>query len=246
MTYCSQITLSEIISQPVLQDYQNKGFAKLGKVVDDLQVAYLRTRLDQIMLGEVDVPYDSMIMQLDSPTGLYEDSGIQSPGWKGSTLEYRKILYIERDKVFSNFIFQSLFSEIYQLFHINEKPFTHYRTMVMNKPAKGGTNLPWHQDRWHIKEREPSFTIYIALDSAFEENGCVQALEGSHKFNLLCDENDIKGLVAQDKIEGIFGKILPTMIELKAGEAYIMNSLCVHSSGRNSSLMPRKAISILC
>lgn len=237
-----QKILSGILTPQVLQAYENQGFAKIGKVIDERQIVILRNRLEQIMLGEADVPYEDMIMQLDSPTGLYEDAGAQTFGWKGSTLQYRKILFIEKDKVFADFIFQKRFTNICQFFHPNEKPFTHYRTMVMNKPANGGTDLPWHQDKWPIKEREPSFTIYIALDAATRENGCVQAFPGSHKSGLL---GDTKGFLTEERITELFGETVPTPWELEAGEAIIMNRLCVHSSGRNSTLVPRKAISIL-
>ena len=152
-----QKSLEEVLTPQVLRKYKEKGFAKIGKIMDEKEIIVLGNRLNQIMLGEVETPYEDMMMQLDSPTGLYEDAGIQTLGWKGPTLEYRKILYIEKDKIFGEFIFQKLFADICQTFHPEEKPFTYYRTMVMNKPANGGTDLPWHQDKWNIDEREPLF-----------------------------------------------------------------------------------------
>ena len=43
------------------------------------------------MMGTADVPYDEMMMQLDSSTGRYEDAGAQTLGHKGATLAYRKV-----------------------------------------------------------------------------------------------------------------------------------------------------------
>jgi ectoine hydroxylase-related dioxygenase (phytanoyl-CoA dioxygenase family) len=237
-----QKNIAEVFTPQVLSTYEKKGFVSIGKIIDDNHITILRNRLDQIMLGEADAPYENMMMQLDSPNGIYEDAGVQTLGWKKRTLNYRKILYIENDKVFGEFIFQKLFADICQTFHPQEKPFTYYRTMVMNKPANGGTDLPWHQDKWNINEREPSFTIYIPLDAATKENGCVQAFQGSHELGLL---GDTKGFFSEERIAELFGNISPVPWELEAGEAVIMNRLCIHSSGRNLTSTPRRAISIL-
>jgi hypothetical protein len=52
----------------------------------------LRNRIDEIMLGKADLDYSKLMMQLDSETGRYEDSGEQTLGHKGSTLNYRKVI----------------------------------------------------------------------------------------------------------------------------------------------------------
>lgn len=241
-TQSAQRKLEDVLTPEMLKTYQKQGFVKIGKVIDENQIAILGNRLNQIMLGDADTPYQTLMMQLDSPTGLYEDAGTQTSGWKGRTLNYRKILFIENDKIFEEFIFQKLFVDICQKFNPEEKPFTNYRTMVMNKPANGGTDLPWHQDKWEITEREPSFTLYITLDTTTKENGCVHAFAGSHKLGLLGDK---KGFFTEEEIKELFGNTSPVPWELEAGEAVIMNRLCIHSSSRNSTSTPRRAISIL-
>ena len=76
------------------------GYVKLGKVVSDDDMQQLRDEIDRIMLGEAEVDYDRMLMQLDSESGKYEDAGPQTKGHKGATLNYRKIQDLESDPVF--------------------------------------------------------------------------------------------------------------------------------------------------
>ena len=40
-------------------------------------------------------------------------------------------------------------------------------------PTSGGSQLGWHQDRWSTLDRDPKITVYLAIDPATEENGCM-------------------------------------------------------------------------
>ena len=55
----------------------------------------------------------------------------------------------------------------------------------LNKPARKGTFLPWHQDRWTSLDRDPLITLWTALDPATQANGCVQVVPASHKLGLI-------------------------------------------------------------
>ena len=57
-------------------------------------------RWEQVMLGEAAVPYEKIMMQLDSKTGEYHNMGAQTLGHKGPSLDYRKIQNLDHDPVF--------------------------------------------------------------------------------------------------------------------------------------------------
>ena len=50
------------------------------------------------------------------------------------------------------------------------------------KPAKVGTRTPWHQDGeyWPIRPLE-TCTVWIAIDPATPDNGCLRVVPGSHR-----------------------------------------------------------------
>ena len=56
------------------------------------------------------------------------------------------------------------------------------------KPAGGGHATPWHQDGeyWPIRPLA-TCTVWIALDPATPENGCLEVIPGSHKKQTLCN-----------------------------------------------------------
>ena len=79
------------------EQYERDGYVRLGSLLDATELAAMQNRINDIMLGRADVPYDRLLMQLDSKDGQYENAGPQSKGWKGETLEYRKIQDLEYD-----------------------------------------------------------------------------------------------------------------------------------------------------
>ena len=76
-------------------EYEAQGYLRLGKIINDEQLVTLQQRIDDIMLGNADVDYDVMTMQRDTETGQYGDLERLSKGFKGSTLNYRKIEQLE-------------------------------------------------------------------------------------------------------------------------------------------------------
>src|SRR5260370_28388944 len=93
----------------VLAHYQEHGWARLGRVLDDAALELLRQRADQIMLGEV--VHDGLFFQHDSGSGRYDDLQ-RGVGWQGPSLHYRKIEKLERDPIFRALLENPLFERI--------------------------------------------------------------------------------------------------------------------------------------
>ena len=174
-----------MITQSQWKDYDEKGYLHLGKLLEGDALRALQDRIDAIMLGEADVDYDRLLMQLDSTTGQYADAGVQSNGHKGRTLDYRKIQNLEHDPIFADYVGQPIFREICAREYGEDVPIACFRAMFMNKPSGKGTKLPWHQDAWTDLDRQPLITVWTALDPATRENGCVEVIPGSHKQGLV-------------------------------------------------------------
>jgi ectoine hydroxylase-related dioxygenase (phytanoyl-CoA dioxygenase family) len=112
--------------------------------------------------------------------------------------------------------------------------------MVMNKPAQHGTYLPWHQDGgevWRL-DRDPLVTIWVALDPATRENGCVEVVPGTHRLGLLSthgstiSDEDARRHCPPERV-------LP--LEVKSGHGVLLHNWLIHRSGINPSPVPRRA-----
>lgn len=235
--------VGEWISEAQWAQYKRDGFLRLGKLLSDDELSALQQRIDDIMLGRAAVPYEKMLMQLDSDTGRYSDAGVQSKGFKGPTLNYRKIQDLELDPLILRYTQRPIFREICERVYGAGTPIDSFRAMFMNKPAGKGTWLPWHQDRWTSLDRDPLITIWTALDAATIANGCVQVITGSHKLGLVNPEHP-SAFLTEEQARHYASAEKVAYMELGAGEAVLLHNWLLHASDVNRTSIPRRAYSV--
>ena len=229
------------ITEAQWSEFDREGYLRLGRIVPDEALKAMRTRIDEIMLGEANLDYDRMLMQLDSSDGGYDSAGEQTRGHKGKTLNYRKIQLLERDPVFLAYMQLPVFEEAARHFY-GEAPVAAFRAMFMNKPAGKGTFLPLHQDRWRALDRDPRLTIYTALDSADEENGCVEIIPGTQ--HSLFNPDHPSGFLTSDMAKDFDDHPRRIPLILEAGDVVLLNPWTLHGSGVNRSNRRRRAFSV--
>jgi phytanoyl-CoA hydroxylase len=235
--------MPRLISDDQWKSYDDLGYLKLGKVLNDRDLAALCQRIDDIMLGKAKLDFSRLLMQLDSDTGKYEDAGPQSRGHKGSTLTYRKIQDLEFDPLFLEFMQRPIFREICERTHGRHTPIAAFRAMFMNKPAHKGTFLPWHQDRWNYLDRDPSLTLWTALDPATKANGCVQMIPKSHKQGVINPAHG-SGFLTPEQARVHCPPDRVVYLEVDAGESVLMHNYLLHASDVNTTDTPRRAFSV--
>jgi hypothetical protein len=231
------------ISDEQWAQYSRDGFIRLGRVLGDEELRALQERINAIMLGEADVDYQRMTMQLDSETGEYTDAGAMTKGHKTATLNYRKIEQLEFDPLFLSYMQKPIFRDVCAGVYGAHTPIASYRAMFMNKPAHRGTLLPWHQDRWSHLDRDPLITVWTALDPATNANGCVQIIRGSHRWGVINPAHH-SGFLEPGQAEKHAPAEKIIYCQLEPGEAVLLHNWLLHSSDKNSSDVSRRAFSV--
>ncbi|HWL53544.1 MAG TPA: phytanoyl-CoA dioxygenase family protein [Chthoniobacteraceae bacterium] len=224
------------------QEYETAGYLKLGSISAEL-LRKMQERIDAIMLGKAAVNYQRMLMQRDSESGRYEDAGEASKGFKGATLEYRKIQDLEYDPLFLEYLQDPVFEDLCRRIHGGDAVISIFRAMFMNKPANKGTFLPWHQDRWTHLDRDPQLTVWTALDPATRENGCVQVIPGSHRHGLI-NPTHPSGFLSKAQAAAICTPERIVYVELEPGEVVLLHNYLLHASDINRSGQSRRAFSV--
>ena len=235
--------MSNTVSVEQWQQYERDGYLRLGQVLQEDELAALQQHIDAIMQGKADIDYNRLLMQLDSSDGQYEHAGVQSKGFKGATLAYRKIQDLEYDALFRAYIDRPLFKDICVKVYGQDTPIAAFRAMFMNKPAHQGTLLPWHQDRWSYLDRDPLITIWTALDPATIANGCVEVIPGSHTWGFLNPEHT-SGFLTEEQVHRYTADKPGVYLELQAGEAVLLHNWLLHRSDTNRTDIPRRAFSV--
>ena len=119
------------------------------------------------------------------------------------------------------------------------------------KPPRQGGVVAWHQDYSYWTRTEPMahLTCWIPLDDADEENGSLQYVPRSHRWDLL----PITGLAADTNDMNAIEKVLtaeqrrafrPVPMSLERGVASFHHPLTVHGSLPNTSPRPRRAVAL--
>lgn len=114
---------------------------------------------------------------------------------------------------------------------------------VVFKNQKTVFASPWHQD-WPYWGGSHKYSVWIALDDATVDNGCLKVIPGSHKLGVLLHAGD-----ASDKL-GFTNRLRPedideskaVNVEVSAGDAIIFHDLLLHASNPNRSGNDRWAL----
>jgi ectoine hydroxylase-related dioxygenase (phytanoyl-CoA dioxygenase family) len=113
-----------------------------------------------------------------------------------------------------------------------------YWNQSVFKQPEGTKIFPWHQDDGYTPVTpSPYLTLWLALNDATPENGCISVLPGAYKRGLLPHKQTDIGLVCHDAADPDQGVLVP----VKAGSIAAFWSLTPHKSGANVSSGPRKA-----
>jgi Phytanoyl-CoA dioxygenase (PhyH) len=119
-----------------------------------------------------------------------------------------------------------------------------WHDQIFSKPGLHGGGVAWHQDYSYWTRTRPMahLSCWIGLDESTVDNGCLQYIPGSHRWNLLPvtgltgDLNAIQSVLTEEQQKCF----KPVAIALKRGEASFHHPLLVHGSYENLTKRPRR------
>jgi len=126
--------------------------------------------------------------------------------------------------------------------------FALWNSSFFAKPANGGHETRWHQDGeyWPIQPLA-TCTVWIAVDAATQENGCLEVIPGSHTTQRLRKHNtnpSDKVTLNQELDPSEFNRDQAEYIELEPGQVSLHDVYLVHGSQANNSNAPRRGMTL--
>jgi len=129
---------------------------------------------------------------------------------------------------------------------LGEETVRFWHDQLFCKPARHGGVVAWHQDYSYWTRTIPMqhLTMWVGLDDASQENGCLQYIPGSHRWGLLNKPSltgameGLKSFLNEEQAEMLKN---PTPKEMKKGYGSFHYPLLVHGSFENNSERPRRA-----
>ena len=126
--------------------------------------------------------------------------------------------------------------------------FALWNSSFFAKPALNGHATPWHQDGqyWPIRPLA-TCTVWLAIDDATEENGCLKFIKGSHKDKKLKKHefNKDKNLTLhQELLKTEYNENDSVSLILKRGQISLHDVYLVHGSEANFSPNSRRGMTM--
>jgi ectoine hydroxylase len=120
----------------------------------------------------------------------------------------------------------------------------HYHSKMIMKDAKVGGAWAWHQDYGYWYQNGVLFpdlcSVFIAVDPANRENGCLQVLKGSHKMGRI--EHVLTGDQTgadSERVQAASERLELVYCEMQPGDAVFFHGNTLHRSDQNKSDHPR-------
>jgi phytanoyl-CoA hydroxylase len=210
-----------------IQSYQDNGFIVLEDFLTDEELEYWREAVD----GEVE---ERRHQKLDgTAAGGRED-------FYGNVFLQLMLLSRTNEKVHDLFHDPELSRMVTELAQVDGIRLWHDQALY-KEPWANPTS--WHFDcpYWSFNSQD-SISIWVALDDATIQNGCMYYIPGSHKVADFHWTNigQNMGEIFQEYPE--FGKRDPVPAPVKAGGAALHNGLTAHAAGPNMTSGYRRAM----
>jgi hypothetical protein len=110
-------------------------------------------------------------------------------------------------------------------------------SQVFSKPAAEGLAIPWHQDGqyWPVRPLRTA-TVWIAIDRADVDNGCMRVVPGTHRQGLMDHTtSDDEGLALNQGLAEPVDEGRVVDVVLEPGQFSLHDAMLVHGSNANRS-----------
>ncbi len=116
------------------------------------------------------------------------------------------------------------------------------------KPARDGRKVPWHQDGeyWPVRPLA-TCTVWLAVDDARVDNGCLRFIRGSHRDRSLKPHatNPSPDLALNQELDpAAYDERQAVDLVLEAGQMSLHDVYLVHGSQANLSPRPRRGMTM--
>jgi ectoine hydroxylase-related dioxygenase (phytanoyl-CoA dioxygenase family) len=250
------------LTQQAIDTFHRNGWMVIENVLSPEEVAALNQRSDEIILGEKYPDVSERCIQIEPDVQARIESG------EVSRLDAVRTLrgVVPYDDLFQAHMRNANILDAAEALVGPDVCF--HGDLLFNKPAKYGSEKPWHQDNASL-EVEPASSLvgcWVALDDADVENGCMRFLPGSHTWGLLPHVRDrfgtcvdlpvlVEELRRRNLVAPAAGRDAATDEELRevvrmaeiaqplrAGSCLFQHNLVLHNTAPNRSQRRRRSL----
>jgi ectoine hydroxylase-related dioxygenase (phytanoyl-CoA dioxygenase family) len=215
--------------------YRDNGFLVIENFLDPEELAFWRSAVDEAVLERNGVKIPGTNIRSED-----EDGSNTEMDYFANVFDQLLNLWQTNDKVRKLMLDNRLGKLASTLAGVNGVRIWHDQALI-KRPWANPTS--WHLDTpfWSFSDRR-ALSIWIALDDATVENGCLYFIPGSHLETTYENPGITKNMNAVFSFYPQFAKKQPFCAPMKAGSASFHNGLCIHGAGANMTPGFRRAM----
>jgi ectoine hydroxylase-related dioxygenase (phytanoyl-CoA dioxygenase family) len=216
-----------------IEQYHRDGFLVFEELFGPDEVAVLLSRLEDRVLERVP-GHPGIRMQVE-PAVQRGEASAASPMERLRKVEG----LVEHEEAFARLAADARILDVVQ--DLIGPDIKLFRDALMMKPPRHGSAKPYHQDSAYWQIDPPDLvSVWMALDEATLENGCMRVIPGSHTGGVLEHKHLQDYQVDEDELDTSHEVAVP----LKAGGCLFFHSLLLHATAPNHSPYPRRSMII--
>jgi len=205
-----------MLSETQIQQYHEEGYVLLGRIVDDAQLAAIAS--------------EEQRLREQKKRDTWADPEKNRSVFFGGLCDFSEPL---RELCTRGPHIEAMT----QLIGPNVALF--FNQVVTKHPDRDTDRsaFPWHQDNGYARVLpDNNITVWMAIDDATLDNGCIWVVPGSHKQGLIehAKQDDNWYQQAGVEAEGV-------AVPVRAGEAIAFSAYTLHCSKLNTTDKPRRA-----
>jgi phytanoyl-CoA hydroxylase len=211
-----------------IKRYWNQGYLVIENAFSNEEVSNSIDALMHIMHGGIKGPKVQLVRPSTEIKTLEERE-----------LACRKIMnYVEYEPRLAHMSFHMEMMKVLE--RICGERVRNIQNTALLKPPLGGSEKPWHQDMAYrgLSFDKPAVGVWIALDEACLDNGCMHVIPGSHKWGAM-PHYVVRDLQICDNQVPVDQDVT---VPLKPGGLLIFHGLLYHGTPANLSPKRRRAL----
>ncbi|MFI7066803.1 phytanoyl-CoA dioxygenase family protein [Kribbella sp. NPDC050124] len=216
-----------------LARFATDGYLAVRKVLRPAEVTGLLDALAQVLIdpGQADIQYESWAGdRVDTATGMERMDLVRRFMW--FVKEEPRLHALATD--------ERILRVVRRL--AGSADLTMFQDMALLKPPGGGREKPWHQDNafFPYEPGTPIIGVWIALDAATPQNGCMHVIPGSHTQGPVIHFKRRDWQLCDEEVE--VGR--DTVVPLPPGGVLFFHGLLHHGTPANRTDTRRRAVQL--
>lgn len=218
------------IGEQELQFYKQEGYLIVEQLLTEDEIGIAQKEISDIIIGQIKGPLIQYVSKAKEDwTAEEREAAIRKINNYG---EYAQGL----GKITKHEGMLSLLERL-----LGEKAESIINQALL-KPPFGGGEKPWHQDMAYGNQQytKQTITVWIALDEADKDNGCMHIIPRSHQYGGVPHYQVRDWQICDTAVDTLRDRIVP----LKPGGALLFSGLLHHGTPANLSPKRRRALQL--